>query len=220
MKKTGLTLRQMSVLNFLKEYLKEHGYPPSLRDICVEFDIKGAKNARKHLEALERKGFISRHPNRSRAIEILRPAVFKRDAFHKEGVVTSLPIVGHVRAGAPHMAIEDVVGHVALDSAFFDAAGAFVLKVEGDSMTGAGIAEGDHLVVRPGSEVKNNDIVVAMLDGEATVKRFFRKGRRGATVTLAPENPDFAPIEITEDEIGVDIDFSVVGKVVRIIKSV
>jgi repressor LexA len=214
----------MSVLNFLKEYLKEYGYPPSLRDICAEFDIKGAKNARKHLEALERKGFISRHPNRSRAIEILGPAVFKKAALHKEGAVTSLPIVGHVRAGAPHMAIEDVVGHVALDSAFFDAAaGAFVLKVEGDSMTGAGIGEGDYLVVRPGSEVKNNDIVVAMLDGEATVKRFFRKGRsgrRGATVTLAPENPDFAPIEITEDEIGVDIDFSVVGKVVRVIKSV
>ncbi|MBE9528517.1 MAG: transcriptional repressor LexA [Proteobacteria bacterium] len=217
MKKTGLTLRQMSVLNFLKEYLKEHGYPPSLRDICAAFGIKGAKNARKHLEALERKGFISRHPNRSRAIEILGPAIFKEAAMHKEGAVTSLPIVGHVRAGAPHMAVEDVVGHVALDTAFFDAAGAFVLKVEGDSMIGAGIAEGDHLVVRPGTEVANKDIVVAMLNGEATVKRFFK---RGTTVTLAPENQDFAPIEITEDETGADTDFSIVGKVVHVIKSV
>ncbi len=213
MKESRLTLRQKSVLQFLKRYLQEHGYPPSLRDICAELEIKGAKNARKHLEALERKGFISRHPNRSRAIEIIGPAFYKEAAAS----VTSLPIVGHVRAGEPHLAVEDVVGHIALDSAFFNTAGAFVLKVEGDSMINAGIAEGDHLVVRPGSEVANKDIVVAMLGGEATVKRFFKQG---GTVRLVPENPDFAPIEITKAEAGVDVDFSVVGKVVHVIKSV
>ncbi len=211
MVKRQLTLRQKSILQFLKNYLKINGYPPSLRDICAEFGIKGAKNARKHLEALERKGFISRHPNRSRAIDILGGAI------ESTAPVTSVPIAGSVQAGEPHLAVEDIVGHVKLDSAFFDLDGSFVLKVEGESMIGAGIAEGDYLLVKPGSEVANNDIVVAMLDGEATVKRFFRDD---PVITLRPENPEFKPIKIVEEEVGADINFSLIGRVINVIKSV
>ncbi|MBI1912783.1 MAG: repressor LexA [Deltaproteobacteria bacterium] len=204
MKNRALTQRQKEIFDFLKEFIEEGGYPPSLRDICERFGIKGPKNAAKHLDALERKGFIKRNPNISRAIEIIDSAV-------KNAV--SIPIVGHVRAGSPHPAIEDILGHVALDSRFFKCRDAFMLKVEGDSMTGAGIDEGDFLIVRPEKDASDGEIVVAMLDGQATVKRFFRKG---GSVMLKPENPNLEPIIIDE----MSGEFSIIGKVISVIKQV
>jgi repressor LexA len=176
-----------------------------LRDISKHFGIKSPKNARKHLEALERKGFIKRAANISRAIEIFSPA--------KNAV--SVPIAGRVKAGPPHLAVEDILGHVTLDYRFFHPAGAFLLKVEGESMKAAGprisIEDGDYILVRPQKDASPGDIVIAMLDEEATVKRFSKKGD---TITLKPENPEMAPIRIKEGE----RDFAIIGKVISVIK--
>ena len=196
-----MTGRQREVLEFVKEFIEQSGYPPSLREICARIGIKGAKNAAKHLDALERKGFIRRGAHISRGIEVVAYAL--RSAI-------SVPIAGRVRAGSPHLAIEDVVGHVALDEELFRCRGAFALRVEGESMTGAGIDPGDLIVVRPQKNASDGEVVVAMLDGEATVKRFYRKG---GGVILKAENPAMGPIRVGEGA-----DFEIVGKVVSVIK--
>ncbi len=199
-----LTLRQKEILEYLKEFIEGSGYPPSLRDICARFNIKGPKNARKHLDALEKKGFIKRSANISRAIEVF-------DEAAKSAV--SIPIVGRVRAGQPHLAIEDISGHVTLDSEFFRCREGFLLKVAGDSMLGAGIDDGDYVLVRPQADAMDGDIVVAMIENEATVKRFFK---RDGMVILRPENPWMETIHVKEG----GKELSIVGKVISIIKKV
>lgn len=198
-----LTSRQKEVLSFLGSFIEARGFPPSLREICARLGINGPKNARKHLDALEKKGFIKRSANISRAIEMLGgPA--KR--------LVSMPIAGSVRAGAPNLAIEDILGHVALDARFFNCPKGFLLKIDGESMRDAGIDEGDLVIIKPQNHADPNDIVVAMLDGEATVKRFLKDGDR---VVLKPENPDMKPIVVNKDR-----EFSIIGKVISIIKKV
>ena len=201
---TKLTKRQEEVLGFLKEYLAEAGFPPSLREICARLAIKGPQNAAKHLAALEKKGFIRRKAASSRAVELLEGP--------RAGGGISVPIAGRVRAGAPALAVEDILGRVVLDERFFRCREAFVLKVEGESMIGAGIADGDFVVVRPQPDASPGDIVVALIDGEATVKTFTREGDE---VVLRPENPSMEPIRFTGSE-----DFAIVGKVISVIRRI
>lgn len=189
-------------MDFLKEFIAGAGYPPSLREIAVRFGIRSPKNAGKHLIALERKGFIKRSALLSRAIDVVEGAA--RD-------VVTVPVIGRVRAGAPHLAIEDIIGHVTLDAGFFRCVDAFILRVVGDSMIDAGIEDGDHVVVRPQKDACNGDIVVALIDGEATVKRFFRDNGR---IMLKPANAAYSPIIVSDGA----ADFSVAGKVVSVIK--
>lgn len=196
-----MTGRQREVLEFVKEFIEQSGYPPSLREICARIGIKGAKNAAKHLDGLERKGLIKRGAHISRGIEVVGSPV--RGAL-------SVPIAGRVRAGSPHMAVEDVVGHVVLDERFFKCRDAFVLRVEGESMTGAGIDPGDFIVVKPQKDASDGEVVVAMLDGEATVKRFYRTGD---AVVLKAENPAMGPIRVGEST-----EFEIIGRVVSVIK--
>lgn len=203
-----LTEKQGKILDFINEFIEKAGYPPSLRDICAKFRINGPKNARKHLEALEKKGFIRRFANASRAIEVLkRPASILREAANE---VFSVPIAGSVKAGLPHEAIEDMVGTISLDASLFKCKGAFALKAQGESMINAGISDGDYLIVRPQKTALHNDIVVALIDKEATVKRFLLKGSR---MILKPESPSMEPVEIKKGA-----DLSIIGKVVYIIK--
>ncbi|MFQ5354820.1 MAG: transcriptional repressor LexA, partial [Thermodesulfobacteriota bacterium] len=208
MDKVRLTERQKDILAFIKGAILSEGYPPSLREICARFAIKGPNNARKHLDALERKGFIRRKRGRARGIEVID----SHTARGRRGI--SIPIAGAVRAGPPELAVEDIVGHVTLDEDFFNCTGTFILRVEGDSMIGAGMEEGDHLIVRPGPACEAGDIVVAMLGGEATVKRFQMEG---GSVTLKPENPSMKPIVIDPGDAE---SFSIIGKVIFVMKKV
>lgn len=199
----ALTKRQESVLDFLREFISVRGYAPSLREICAKFGIKSPKNAKKHLEAIEKKGFLKRSPNLSRAIELAGAPVKN---------TISVPVIGRVKAGQPHLAVADVTGHITLDAGFFNCSGAFILKADGESMNGAGINDGDFLLVRPGAEVFNNDIAVVMLDSESTVKRFLKKD---GVITLKPENPEFKPVRVKNGA-----EFVVIGKVVSVIKQI
>lgn len=200
--KKTLTQRQATILQFLNDYIENHGYGPSLRDISSYFRIKSPKNVTKHLEALQKKGFISRSPGVSRGIEVLDMTSSNKDSFR-------VPIVGRVKAGPTHLAVEEAGDYIELDKRFFKCENGFLLKVEGDSMIGAGIEEGDYILVDKAKEPLEGDIVVALIDGEATVKRFSRKG---AMVILKPENSEMEPIRIMGG------DFSVAGVVVSIIK--
>jgi repressor LexA len=180
-----LTHRQQEILTFVQRYTQSHGYPPSVREIGQAMGLTSSSTVHSHLEALERKGFLRRDPSKPRALEVLRNG----DAPHHR--VVSLPVVGRVTAGEPLLAQQNIEDYLPVPAEMADGGDAFVLKVRGDSMIGAGIYDGDLLVVRRQPTAENGDIVVARLDDEATVKRFFKESGR---VRLQPENPALEPI--------------------------
>jgi repressor LexA len=199
----NLTPRQKKVLDFIIHCMDNVGYPPTLRDIASHLGVNGTLGVMKHLEALERKGFIRKGSGVSRAIALTGGA--SRGA--------SLPVVGTVRAGLPQPAFEDIDGYFAIDSSQLKSGGSFFLKVRGDSMINDAIVEGDLALVRPQSTAENGEIVVAMVDGEATLKRFYRK--RGQ-ITLVPSNPNYDDIIIRS---GAGSEVTIVGKVVGIYRA-
>jgi repressor LexA len=195
----GLTKRQQDILDFIKQYTGRHGYPPTFREIGEHFKFLWAA-ARRHLKAIEKKGFIRLYPSRSRGIEVVGRA-------WEEGIM--LPVVGRVRAGGPVLATEDIDSHILIDRSLFRAEDAFSLKVRGDSMVEAGILHGDYVVVKPQNTVENGEIGVVLIGDEATVKRvFMKKGR----VVLKPENSDIKPVSYRPDEV------TVIGRVIGVIR--
>ncbi len=194
-----LTARQQKVLSFITTHLENRGYPPTLREIAEHLGISGTLGVMKHLDALERKGFILRHAGSSRGIVL---------TGHGAQSV-SLPIVGIVRAGLPHPPIEDIEEYFAIDRSQTRSGGTFFLRVKGDSMINAAIREGDLALVRPQATAENRDIVVALVGGEATLKRFYRERRK---IRLQPENPNYDPIIVSPE----DEEVMIVGKVVGI----
>jgi len=197
-----ITARQEQVLEIITRYINEYGYPPTLRDIGKQLSVSGTLGVMKHLDALEKKGYLRRQEGSSRGISLCSQAQGQAQA-------ASLPIVGVVRAGALHPAIEDIEGHFAIDRSQLRSGGTFFLRVKGDSMIHAHIKEGDLALVRPQPTAANRDIVVAMVGGEATLKRFYREGDQ---VRLQPENPNYSAIIIREG----DGELSIIGKVVGI----
>lgn len=193
----ALTPRQQEVLEIITSYLEEYGYPPSLRDIGAKLKVTGTLGVLKHLNALERKGYLRRQGGSSRGISLVQ---------HAEAA--SLPVVGVVRAGALSLALEEIEGHFAIDRSQLNG-GTFFLRVKGDSMIHAHITEGDLALVRPQPVAQNRDIVVAMVQGEATLKRFYREKNQ---IRLQPENPNYNAIIVRDGEDEVRI----VGKVVGI----
>ncbi|WP_129125894.1 transcriptional repressor LexA [Geomonas oryzae] len=193
-----LTSRQKEVLEIVSRHIEEYGYPPTLREIGAKLGVSGTLGVLKHLDALERKGYLRRQEGSTRGITL-----------SQQGQGVPLPIVGQVRAGTLHPAIEDVEGHFTIDRSQMDKGGAFFLRVKGDSMIHAHIVEGDLALVRPQPNAHNKDIVVAMVGGEATLKRFYREADR---IRLQPENPNYDPIIVREG----DGEVSIVGKVVGI----
>ena len=189
------TEKQAQVLQAIEAFKVEHGYPPSVREIGERVGLSSTSTIHAHLKALERRGLISRDPTKPRALRSrMEPS---QVAPMPDGVV--LPIVGKVAAGVPITAAENLEGDFLLPSAFVPrASDAFMLRVQGDSMVEAAILDGDLLVVRPRRTAENGEIVVAMLDGEATVKRYYREPGR---IRLQPENSTMAPIYASDVEI-------------------
>ncbi len=193
-----LTLRQRQTLEIITSYIENNGYPPSLREIAASLNIAGTRGVLGHLEALERKGYLKKDAGSSRGIALT-------SSFSQS---VALPIAGTVRAGQLHGAIEDIQGYFAVDKALVKGEGCFCLRVKGDSMIGAGIFNGDLALVRPQPAAENRDTVVAMVDGEATLKWFFREQDH---IRLQPANPNMAPIIV-----GPEREVSIIGKVIGI----
>lgn len=191
------TDRQKQVLDYIQSRIDNDGYPPTLREICAHLGVSGTVSAMRHLDALEKKGYIKRDSG-SRGIALTTPTTD----------TASLPIAGTVRAGALTPAIEDITGYISIDRAFLHS-GKFCLRVKGDSMNDACICEGDLVLVCPQPTADNQDIVVAMVEGEATLKRFFREK---GSIRLQPENSNMAPIIIPEGS----SDVTIIGKVVGV----
>lgn len=177
----NLTSRQAQVLDLIKQYIGDTGYPPTRADIARELGFKSPNAAEEHLKALARKGAIEMIPGTSRGI------VLPDDG--------GLPIVGRVAAGSPILATEHIEDRIELPAGFFQPRADFLLRVHGDSMKDAGILDGDLLAVHKTMEAANGQIVVARIEDEVTVKRFQRTRQRNK-VLLLPENEDYEPIEV------------------------
>lgn len=192
-----LTDRQKTIFDYIAGFMEDKGFAPSIREICSQFKIKSTKAVHAHLKTLEEKGYIKRDSN-ARSIEILG-----------RKKVVNLPLVGAVAAGTPILAVENIEDTipVAWDMARNMRDG-FILRVKGDSMIDAGINEGDMIIVKPQPQADNGDIVVAMIDDEATVKKYFR---RSDHVILRPYNSRYQPIRVSRN-------FRIVGKVMGLIR--
>ena len=178
-----LTTRQTEVLDFIKSYIDEIGYPPTRADIAKELGFKSANASEEHLKALARKGAIEMIPGTSRGIKL--------PDSENEG----LPIIGRVAAGNPILAEEHIEDYCELPATFFSPNADYLLQVCGDSMIECGIMDGDLLAVHRTQNITDGDIVVARIEDEVTVKRF-KRSRSKHQVTLLPENKDFSPIEV------------------------
>jgi len=195
-----LTKRQEAIFSFIKEFASDKGYPPTIPEIQEEFGIKSPNGVNNHLKALIRKGYIKRDASRARALDII-------------GMKEGLPILGNVAAGAPILAEENLAGYFKLQDLYRGSENVFMLRVKGESMINAGIFDGDYVIVRMQQTIEPGEIGVAILGGEATVKRIFCDGN---IVELVPENDAMKPITVTR----ADPSFSIGGKVVGVVRQI
>lgn len=211
--KDKLTDRQEKILTFIKQFTLESGYPPTLREIGKHFQISSTFGVKRHLEALVKKGFINIESNASRGIAVIRKTSedFIESSLSAENIFLKIPIIGRVAAGLPLNSVENYEGSLVIDSSFLKKdEDAFALRVKGDSMIDAGINDKDLVIVSPKEQARNGDIVVAILNDEATVKKFEFINNK---IRLIAENNNYLPIEVKNED-----DFKVIGKVKGVVR--
>ncbi|MGH3082587.1 MAG: transcriptional repressor LexA [Gaiellaceae bacterium] len=206
-----VTERQRAILDYLRAFVDEHGYPPTVREIGEAVGLRSPSTVHAHLAQLERAGLLRRDPTKPRAIELTDR---RRHLDESPADVHRLPLVGEIAAGGPLLAEQNIEDYVAIPEPLSRGGEEFILRVKGDSMAGAGILDGDFVVVQRRQDAENGEIVVALADDdesadEATVKRFFREDGR---VRLQPENDAFEPIYANHVQI--------LGKVIGVFRHV
>jgi repressor LexA len=202
------------VLDYVNEHVMQNGYPPSVREICAALELKSTSTVHSYLRCLEAEGRIKKSPSKPRALRVVgenglgagRAFSFGGKAAGEEAVM--VPVVGRVTAGRPILAVENIEYSFPVPAFFTNSARTFMLRVEGDSMVGAGIFDRDYILVRQQPTAQNGEIVVAMIGDEATVKTFYREANR---IRLQPENERYSPIYATEG-------FTLLGKVIGIFR--
>jgi repressor LexA len=205
-----LTKRQQEIFDFIRKYSAKYGYPPTVRDIGKAVGLASSSTVHAHLANLEKIGLLRRDPSKPRAIELLDRAVGSAVESVK-GIVRpeGLPLLGSVAAGQPVLAEENIEEYVSIPEIAGGQEGEYLLRIRGDSMKGAGILEGDHVVVHPQDTARDGEIVVALLGEEATVKRYFKEPDH---IRLQPENEAMEPIRSKE--------VKVLGRVVGLLRKV
>jgi repressor LexA len=205
-----LTKRQFTVLETIRNWIRQRGYPPTIRELGQQLGIRSLRGVTTHLDAIAKKGFLKREP-KARSISLLDIVAPFEQALR-------VPVVGRIRAGTPMLAQEHVESHVVIDGAWIGAkdspptAQHFALKVSGDSMITAGILDGDCVIVRQQPTAESGDIVVALLGDDATVKRFIKDGD---AIRLQPEHPTMEPLLITPSQ-----PLTILGKVVAVFRQI
>lgn len=190
---------QAKILAYIEKATLQKGYPPSVREICEATGLKSTSTVHGHLIRLEKKGLLYRDSMKPRAISV--PA--DHQAYRAE--LVNVPVVGHVTAGMPILATENIEDYIALPQSMLGTGEHYILSVHGESMIGAGIMDGDYVVVRKQNTAYNGDIVIAMIEDEATVKRYYKEN---GGFRLQPENPTMKPILVP--------DLTILGKVVSL----
>lgn len=204
-----LSERQRQVLVFIRDTVADRGYPPSVREIGEAVGLSSPSTVHAHLSALVRGGYLRRDPSKPRAIEVLDPGAARSREPGERAGLRDVPLVGRIAAGSPILAEEDIEDVVPLPVDLVGTGPVFMLRVRGDSMTGAGILDGDLVVVRRQPDADDGEIVAALVDGEeATVKRLHR---RDGKVVLRSENPAYPDMTFGE---GVEV----IGKVVSVLR--
>lgn len=209
MAKGKISAKQQEILDFIKKEIVSRGYPPAVRDICDAVHLKSTSSVHAHLETLEKRGFIRRDPTKPRAIEILDDEF--NTGLRKEMV--NIPLVGTVAAGIPILAEQNIDTYYPIPAESLPSAGNhtfFMLTVKGDSMVNCGIHNGDQIIVEQKETASNGEIIVALVEDSATVKRYYKeKGQ----VRLQPENDEMDPIIIPEGT-----PLAILGKVVGLMR--
>lgn len=196
-----ITDKQREILEYIKNEILNRGFPPAVREICEAVNLKSTSSVHAHLESLEKNGYIRRDPTKPRAIEIVD------DNFNLvRREMVNVPVLGRVAAGEPLLAIENVESYFPIPAEFMPNAQTFILNVVGESMINAGILDGDKVIVKQTADAQNGDIVVALVDDSATVKRFYKEKD---CYRLQPENDYMDPI-IVHDQL------QILGKVIGV----
>ena len=197
-----ITKKQTEILEYIKSQILNKGYPPSVRDICTAVNLKSTSSVHAHLETLEKNGYIRRDPTKPRAIEIID------DNFNlTRREVVNVPLIGQVAAGQPLLAVENITSYFPIPAEFIPKEEVFMLNVKGESMVNAGIYDGDQIIVKQQSTASNGEIVVALVDDSATVKRFYKENGH---IRLQPENDFMDPIIVK--------DCTILGKVIGVFR--
>lgn len=192
-----ITNKQQQILDYMKQIILKRGYPPSVREICEAVNLKSTSSVFSHLETLEKNGYIRRDPTKPRAIEICD------ESFQSVRTETaSIPVVGTVAAGQPILANQNIEGYFPIPLENIPRGESFILKVKGESMINIGIMNGDRVLVEQTKDVRNGDVVVALIDDSATVKTFYKEDGH---IRLQPENDSMDPIIVP--------DCTILGKV-------
>lgn len=195
--------KQSEILDFIKREIFDKGYPPSVREICSAVGLKSTSTVHGHLERLEKKGIIRRDPTKPRAIEILDDLQMRKEMIN-------IPVIGRVTAGQPILAVENIEDMFPIPMDFIKSnLQTFILKVQGVSMIEAGILDGDSLIIEQRHTANNGDIVVALIDDEATVKTFYKED---GYIRLQPENSSMSPILVK--------DVKILGKVIGLFRKI
>ena len=197
-----ISAKQQEILNYIKDQILNKGYPPSVRDICAAVNLKSTSSVHSHLEKLEKNGYIKRDPAKSRTIEII-----DEDFNEVRREMSYVPEIGDVAAGTPLLAVENTNGYFPIPTEYLPNEKTFILRVKGDSMVDVGIFDGDRLIVEQVNTASNGEIVVALVDDSATVKRFFKEDGH---IRLQPENMFMEPIIVN--------DCTILGKVIGLFR--
>ena len=197
-----ITQKQSEILEYIKSQILNKGYPPSVRDICSAVNLKSTSSVHTHLESLEKNGYIRRDPTKPRTIEIID------DNFNlTRREMVNVPVLGQVAAGEPILAVDNITGYFPIPSEFMPNEETFILTVKGDSMINIGIYNGDQIVVEKCNTAENGEIIVALIDDSATVKRFYKENGH---IRLQPENDFMDPIIVD--------DCMILGKVIGLMR--
>ena len=202
-----LTSEQKRVYSFIIRYRQQTGFPPTVREIAQGLEYKSPNNVRQHLRLIEQKGFIRLLAGKARGIEITS---FEENVPDEIDEGVAVPLIGAVAAGKPITAIENVDGYLTLDKSIFKGEGLFALRIKGDSMNGMGILNGDIVVVRKKSTAEHGEVVVVIIDGDATLKRFIKEGSK---ILLRAENPAYSDIVLSSSS-----SIQIAGKLVGVIR--
>ena len=197
-----ISAKQQEILEYIKSQILERGFPPAVRDICAAVHLKSTSSVHSHLETLEKNGYIRRDPTKPRAIEILD------DSFNfTRREMVNVPIVGRVAAGEPLLAEQNIEEYFPIPMDFMPNKQTFMLKVKGESMINAGILDGDYVLVEERKTAHNGEMIVALVDDGATVKRFYKEE---GIIRLQPENDTMEPIIVP--------DCTILGKVIGVFR--
>lgn len=201
-----LSQKQIEILHFIKNHIQRQGYPPSVREICKGVDLKSTSTVHRHLEILEEKEYIRKDPTKPRAIEILNRT---ENSLLTPKKTVDIPIIGKVTAGQPILAVEHIEDTFPIPIEIAEKGSLFMLKVEGDSMIDVGIYSGDYVLVKQQNDAKNGDIVVVLIEDEATIKTFYKEKEY---IRLQPENTLMEPILVK--------NVTILGKVIGLYRKI